>query len=147
MHDVLLTRLIKAVRGVCENRMKRYLIPVTVTVIARIVDINFLIPRLPVRSIISVILLNSNTNLFDTNIGYTWYIDNSIALQQCGVMQIKYQAGYITPADIPQEIKQAMLSEIAYRYTNRDDNQTVLSNRLSLTADSYLTPFINLSYI
>lgn len=146
LHDQLLTRLIKAVRGVCENRMKRHLIPVTITVIAEVCE-PFNMPRTPVQSISSLKKLNTD-HAYEAFTSYTWSAENNILyITEPGTYQIVFEAGYANPVDIPQEIKQAMLSEIAYRYSNRDDNQVVLSNRISATAEAYLVPFINMHYI
>jgi uncharacterized phiE125 gp8 family phage protein len=142
--DVIIRRLITAVRLMCESRTKRQFIACTVLVTANIVE-PFYLPRLPVVSVESVTIRNPDTNIYDPVDTDKYYEDGeTVVIKEYTAYnryQVNYTAGY---ESLPEDLKQAMLHELAYRYENRG-NLNVKSG-LHETTVQMLTPYMNVRY-
>ena len=146
--NALLTRLIKGVRQAFEKWTKHILIASDVTLIAQVNNCEFRIPRLPIRSIVSVgIRQNDGSYEALTSDDYT-QLGDSIIFEKLGIIQIEYSAGYDAndlPAGhpLPDDIKTSIFEEIAFRYDKRGVQGDI---GFCSTAELYMTPYINMAY-
>ena len=144
MDDLIIQRLIKAVRRTCEKRTKRFFVPVNVTVIANIVS-DFYLPRLPVSNVSSVENWDQDNSTYTVVDPSKYYAEGEILVIKEYTYNSKYKilytAGY---TELPEDIEQAQLHEIAYRYENRG-NLNVKPD-LHETTIKLLEPYMNLRY-
>jgi uncharacterized phiE125 gp8 family phage protein len=170
--DTLLTRLISRVRGAVESKTKLSLVERTITVTADLVRETKL-PHGPVREITEV-LFRQGTNDDGTPDSITMTTEDYTTdgedfkvfkSSKCGRHRISYNAGYGTDSGdtpvwncpVPDDLKTAILMEIAYRYEHRGDetnsisaagNETVQKvSGISADAMVYIKPFIDYAWV
>lgn len=109
--DTLITLLITAARIVCENHANLSFIEREVT--AKIINGlgGFVLPYGPVTSITSVTIADG-TDIYDA--------DFSIDDPYGKLYTVVYDAGYAT---LPQNLRHAVLNQIAFMYDNRGDER------------------------
>lgn len=107
--DALVTRLITAARIVCEKHANLSFIERTVTAKINNGLGGFFLPYGPVTSITSVTLADA-TDIYDANFS----IDDAYG----SIYTVVYDAGYAT---LPENLRTAILCQIAWMYQNRGD--------------------------
>jgi uncharacterized phiE125 gp8 family phage protein len=130
--DTLITSLIKAAREKGEDLSRRAFITQTWEQIIDAWPVNFRLKiyRPPLQSITSVKYLDSD------NVEHTWtdyvtdtrnepgiIIFNTLpgdALLESGAITVRFVAGYGADTAVPERIKSAILSLVAYWYENRE---------------------------
>lgn len=170
--DTLLTRLISRARAAIENKTKISLVERTIVLT---VDLHseIKLPHGPVRAI-SEVIFRQGTNSDGTPDNETLTIEDyttdgadfiRLKSAKCGRHKITYTAGYgvdtgLDPdfnCPVPDDLKTAILMEIAYRYEHRGDETKAVSSagnetvqKISgLSADTmqYIKPYIDYSWV
>lgn len=141
--DTLITNIMKGVKIAFQNWAKICLTEATVVVIVDLKCGEFKIPRLPFGEIVSISAKDTDAESGYTELNADDYevIGDSICIERLGITRVEYSAGYET---IPDDIKIAMFSEIAYRYENREKKSGDAG--FCDLAESYMLPYLNLSY-
>ena len=140
--DTLITRLMTAVRMAFEKYTKTCLIDSTVVVMVDLKNPEFKFPRLPFKEINSIDIRKSDGSFTPLSTDEYTELGDSICFETLGVVRIDYDSIWTA---LPDDIKIAMFSEIAFRYTERGDKKG--QSGLCETAEAYLLPYINMSYI
>lgn len=167
--DALITRLIKEVRTKVESITKASLVEREIVLTIDLVR-ELKLPYGPVRSVDEV-LYREGTNTDGTADyetltaadGYTTDGEDFKLLKsmKCGRHKITYTTGYGTSEDpewdcpVPDDLKNGILQEVAYRYEHRGDETNVLStggnetvkpiNGISAGAMQYIRPYIQMA--
>jgi len=160
--DALIDTLITEVRNAIENKTKKSLVKREVTVVAYL-NGQFKLPYGPVRSIDSVVFNYGTISETLTTAEYsTIGLDNKIFCpKKCGTYQITFTAGYGQEGDfdtpVPDDLKNGIKQEIAYRYEHRGDetntkssagNETVNAiDGVSSGALKYIKPYIGMAWV
>lgn len=128
----------------CESRTKRQFIPTKVVVTANIF-LPFSLPRLPVVSVTKVENWDANDNVYTTVNASAYYLEGEEFVLKDYTYNSRYSVEYVAGyTELPEELKQAMLHELAYRYENRG-NLNVKAGLHETTAQMLL-PYMNLKY-
>jgi len=123
--DTLITRLIKAARIACETYVNLSFITRIVTATIHNGLGNFNLPYGPVVDPITSIKDTDGTVINDYN----------LRDEYTGDIEVVYNAGYAT---LPEDLRTALLCQIAFMYENRGDTKKAQS--LSLETLIYLKP-------
>lgn len=147
--DSYITELItQCIRSV-EKETGTCIQPQTVFVLADIIK-EFQLPCGPITSFTSA-EIKTGINVYAALTQDTGFeIDSDLQFArfipyQFGRMKLTYDAGY--GADIPEDLKLAVLNEIAFRYENRGDQKNIYANQhvgLSEGARTLAAPFVQL---
>ena len=160
--DDLIDKLITEVRTAIENKTKMSLVKRVITIVVQL-EGQFKLPYGPVRSIDTVVLNHGAVAETLTQDDYsTIGLDNPIFRpKKCGIYQITYTAGYGVEGQynvsVPEDLKNGIKQEIAYRYEHRGDetntkssagNETVNSiDGISAGAMKYIKPYIGMAWL
>jgi len=138
----ILTRLRKAVIVAFQEYTKNVFYPETVVKVwANVNNSCFRIPRIPVIEITSVSLKTAPNTYEVLATDQYELIGDELLLEKTGILLVEYTAGY---EELPANLQEAILSEITYRYENRNDVQQ--TQEFAGKAEAYLTPFIYRAY-
>lgn len=170
--DALLTRLISIVRVAIENKTKISLVERTIVLTADLHK-EIKLPHGPVRTI-SEVVFRQGTNSDGTPDNEILTIEDyttdgvdfiRLKSSKCGRHKITYTAGYgvdtgLDPdwnCPVPDDLKTAMLMEIAYRYEHRGDETNAISaagnetvqkvSGLSADTIQYIKPYIDYAWV
>lgn len=152
--DTLITTLIKAVRKASEKYTGLSFVTRTITLYAENWSSLDELPYGPHQSVTSVVRLaydNTETTLttddyylkglafLSVNVGRVWRLSEGRCNNR---LRIVYEAGFGEASDVPEDIKLAILKEVAELYENRENSLigTIVAN-LSTTTQSLLYPF------
>lgn len=167
--DTLLTALISEVRAAIESKTKLSLVERTIIVTADLTR-EFKLPHGPIRSIDEVLFRKGTVNGaadYETLTTEDYTTDGEdfkvICSQRRGRHKITCTTGYGADEEIdydnptPEDLKKAILMEIAYRYEHRGDetnavsvagNETVQKvSGISVDAMQYIKPFIDNAWV
>jgi uncharacterized phiE125 gp8 family phage protein len=116
--DIFISALITAARLRLERFTGCYFAPKTVKVYAELFN-DFELPYGPITSITTVRRWAGDTD-FDTLTTYVTKGSQFVIFvpEICGEYELTYIAGFVT---LPEDLKLAMMLEVAHRYENRGD--------------------------
>ena len=154
--DAFITALIHSAREMAEAQTGRALINQTLELVLDAFPAAFVLRRPPIVSVVSVKFLDAEgieqtldpaDTLLDKDsepgylvpaYGKAWPVSYPVP----NAVRVRYVAGYGTPADVPQSIKQWMLLMIGTAYAHRE---TVLSGQITTLGrefwDALLDPY------
>lgn len=142
--DTLIGRIRDSVCKTIEEQSKRVILPCKVQFMMEVNNTTVAIPRLPItgKDVIMKKVGREEFEEVDADL-YEWLGDELI-FEVTGVMNITYEAGYDI-GSLNDNLRLAILAEIAYRYENRGDKN--LPAELCGTADQYIRNLIVSSYL
>lgn len=150
--DTMLTALIIQCRKAIEQKLNVSLVPKTIVFYANWCTA-WELPRMPHAAITEVAIRDgvdsSNDPVYTAlSKGTDWTWEGEISKRLCvykpGVLRITYTAGYGNSGlVIPDDLKNGLLQEIAYRFEHRGDEKGM---KISEGAMSFLEPHINYAW-
>jgi hypothetical protein len=131
----------------CEIRTRQFFSEHNVTIIASIHNPIFFLPRLPLISLTSIEKRDTNSETYSALDASLYVLSTStdqIQFYDHGTFRIVCKVGYTSSNEIPEDLQQAILSQMAFLYENRGDKD--IDKGLCATAVQMLTPYINMNY-
>lgn len=133
--DALITSLIVAMRTACENEIKRSLITQTWEKVMDFFPDAIQLPMPPIQSVTSITYIDVNgalqtlpTNQYvldkDSEPGYVVRAINvnwPVTGDYINAVRVRYVAGYVAAANVPETIKLWMKIRLANAYDNREE--------------------------